>query len=216
MMQQVYGDDALSCSIVFRSHRRFLLGSDSLEDDVRTGRPQTVRTKRKIEYIEMLVRANHSQSVDDLAAAVGDNHGTCYKILTDGLNMSRVTQHSVPRILTQYQYDDRTTICGDLINSADNDPTFLNRIITGDETWCFLYDPQQKQQSITWKTPVSPRQKKPRQDKSKGKVMLELFFDSTGIVHTEFIPEGAAVNKTRYKKILGCLRDWIRRKLPEL
>ena len=66
-----------------------------------TGWPQTDRTERKIEEVAMLVRANRSQTVDDLAAAVGVSHGTCFKILTDDLNMSRVTQHSVPRILRQ-------------------------------------------------------------------------------------------------------------------
>ena len=91
-----------------------------------------------------MVRAKRYQSADDLVAAVGVSHGTCYKILTDDLNMSRVTQHSVPRILTQDQRDDRMTICGDLISCANDDPTFLNLIITGDETWCFLYDPQLK------------------------------------------------------------------------
>ena len=45
--------------------------------------------------------------------------------------------------------------------------------------------------------------------------MLELFFDSNGIVHIEFIP-GATVNKTCYKEILGSLRDSIRRKRPEI
>ncbi|KAJ4437672.1 hypothetical protein ANN_17817 [Periplaneta americana] len=216
MMQQVYGEDAVSRSVVFRWHRRFLQGRDSLEDDVRTGRPQTIRTERKIQEVATLVRANCSQSVDDIEATVGVSHGTCYKILSDDLNMSRVTQHSVPRILSQDQRDDRMTICGDLISSADDEPTFLNRIITGDETWCFLYDPQLKRQSATWKTPLSPRQKKPRQDRSKGKVLLELFFDSNGIIHMEFIPEGATLNKTRYKEILGRLRDSIRRKRPEL
>ena len=101
----------------------------------------------------MLVLANRSQSVDDLAAAAAAaevSHGTCYKILTDDLNMSRVTQQCVPRVLTQDQRDDLMRICGDLI-SADDNPTFLNRIITVDETRFFLY-------------------------RSKGKVMLELFF----------------------------------------
>jgi hypothetical protein len=95
--------------------------------------------------------------------------------------MSHVTQHSVARILTQDQCDDRMSICGDLINSADKDGTFLNRIITGDETWCVLYDPQLKRLLATWKSPSLPRKKKPEQDRSKGKVMLELFFDSSGI-----------------------------------
>ncbi|KAJ4436457.1 hypothetical protein ANN_19090 [Periplaneta americana] len=165
MMQQVYGEDAVSRSVVFRWHRRFLQGRDSLEDDVRTGRPQTIPTERKIQEVATLVRANRSHSVDDTAATVGVSHGTCYKILSDDLNMYRVTQHSVPRILSQDQRDDRMTICGDFISSADDDPTFLNRIITGDETWCFLYDPQLKRQSATWKTPLSPGQKKPRQDR---------------------------------------------------
>ena len=78
----------------------------------------------------MLVCTNRSQSVDVLAAAVGVSHGKCYKILTDDLNMSRVIQHSVPRILTQDQRDDPMTICGDVISSADDDPTFLNWIVT--------------------------------------------------------------------------------------
>ena len=126
-MQQVYGDDALSRSAMFRWHRRFSQRRCSLEEDVRTSRPQNVRTERKIEEVVMLVRANRSQSVDDLAATLGVSYVTCYKILTDDLNMSSVTQHSVPLILTQDLRDNRMTLCGELISSADDDPTFLNR-----------------------------------------------------------------------------------------
>jgi hypothetical protein len=46
--------------------------------------------------------------------------------------------------------------------------------------------------------------------------MLELFFDSSGIVHMEFIPEGMTVNKHRYKEVLRRLRNSVRHKLPEL
>ena len=129
--------------------------------------------------------------------------------------MSRVTQHRVPRILTQDQHDDWMTICGDLISNADQDTMFLNHIITGDETWCFLYDPTLKRQSATWKSPVSPKQKTPRRDRSKGKVMLELFFDSLGIVHMEFIPQGVTVKKYPLQGDRR-LHDSIRRKRLEL
>ena len=54
---------------------------------MRTSRPQTVRTERKIEEVAVLVRANRSQSVDNLAAAVGVSHGMYNKIMTDDLNM---------------------------------------------------------------------------------------------------------------------------------
>jgi len=115
-------------------HQRFAEERKRLDDDERTGRPTTVQTERKIEEVAMVVRANRSKLVDDIAAAVRISHGTCHKILTDDLNMSRVTQHSVQRMLTQDQLEERMTICGDLISSADADGTFLNRIITGDET----------------------------------------------------------------------------------
>ena len=88
----------------------FVQGKDHLEDDVRNNRPQAVRTERKIDEVAILVRANCSLSVDDLAAAVGVSHGACYKILTNDLNILRVTQHSVPFILTQDQRDYRMTI----------------------------------------------------------------------------------------------------------
>ncbi|PSN36661.1 hypothetical protein C0J52_20299 [Blattella germanica] len=63
----------------------------------------------------------------------GGSHGASYKILSDDLNMFHVTQYSMPRILSQDKGHDRIMICGDLISSVD-DPTFIDRIITGDET----------------------------------------------------------------------------------
>ena len=39
--------------------------------------------------------------------------------------------------------------------------------------------------------------------------MLELFYDSLGIVHLEFFPDGITLNKTCYKQFLLRLRDSI-------
>jgi hypothetical protein len=60
------------------------------DDDESTGQPKVARTEHKIEEVAMLVHANHSESVDDIAAAVGISYGMCHKILTDDLNKSRV------------------------------------------------------------------------------------------------------------------------------
>jgi hypothetical protein len=91
-----------------------------LEGDEHTGRPRTIRTELEIQEVATLVRANRFQMIDEItaAAAAGFSHGTCYKILSDDLNMSHVTQHSVPCVLTQDQLDDRMSICGELIDSA--------------------------------------------------------------------------------------------------
>jgi hypothetical protein len=134
MIKQVYSEEALSCSAVFKWHKRFAQGRDSLEDEERTSRPGAVGTELKIQEVATLVRANHFQMVDEFAAAAGISHGIFHKILSDDPNMSRVTQHGVPPILMQDQHDDRLSICSDLYDSADKDVTFLNHIITGDET----------------------------------------------------------------------------------
>jgi hypothetical protein len=127
-----------------------------LEDYKYTVQPRNVRTELKIQEVAMLGRANHSQMIDKIAAAAGISHGTCHRLLSDNLNMSSVTEHSVPRVLTQDQYDNCISICDDLIDSADKDGLFPNRNLTGDETWRFLYNPQLKRQSATWKSPSSP------------------------------------------------------------
>jgi hypothetical protein len=119
LIKQVYDEEALGHSAVLKWHKRFAQGRDSLEDDKHTGRPRMVRTELKTQEVAMLVCANCSQMIDEIAApAAGISHSTCHKILSDDLNMSHVTQHSVPCILTQDQRNDRMSICGDLIDSA--------------------------------------------------------------------------------------------------
>ena len=101
-------------------------------------------------------------------------------------------------------------------NQIESDPNFLSKVIMGDESWCYGYDPETKQASSQWKTPTSPRPKKARQVTSNVKKMLIVFFDVRGIVHREFIPPGQTVNQELYLEVLRQLRENVRRKRPEL
>ena len=89
-------------------------------------------------------------------------------------------------------------------------------MITGDESWCYGYDPETKQQSSQWKSPGSPRPKKVRQVKSNVKTMLICFFDCRGVVHAEFVPRGQTVNQKLYLQVLKRLRETIRKKKADL
>lgn len=216
MLKHVYGSETLSRTQAFEWHRRFREGRESAEDDERSGRPVTSRTDENIKKVSAAVRANRQQTICQIAESVGISEATCQRILTKDLNMHRVCQHIVPRMLSEDQKGIRMEMAGDLITAVDKDPSLLGRIVTGDEKWCFLYDPQSKRASATWKSPQSPRKQKFRQDRSKGKVMLEVFFDIQGIVHLEFIPEGRTVNKELYVEILRRLRESIRKKRPKM
>ena len=83
----------------------------------------------------------------------------------------------------------------------------LGRVITGDETWVYQYDPETKRQSAQWKTANSPRPKKFRHSKSRVKTMLLTFFDTRGILHYEFLPNGQTVNQVYYLEVLERLRE---------
>jgi hypothetical protein len=77
---------------VFKWYKRFALGRDSLEDNEHTSWP---RMELNIQEVAMLVHANHAQTLDEVTTT-GISHDTGHKILSDDLNMSCVTQHSVP------------------------------------------------------------------------------------------------------------------------
>jgi len=103
-------------------------------------------------------------------------------------------------------------VAGDLFEKSTQDPTFLIKIVTGDESWVFAYDPETKMQSAEWHTSSSPQPKKLRLIKSKEKVMFIALFDIDGVVHDEFIPPGQTVNGHFYVKVLQRLHDAVRRK----
>ena len=63
----------------------------------------------------------------------------------------------------------------DLREQVGNDPQILSKVVTGDETWFYGYDPETKQASSQWKTPNSPKAKKARQVRSDVKIMLIRF-----------------------------------------
>jgi len=78
---------------------------------------------------------------------------------------------------------------------------FLGRIVTGNETWVFQYTPESKAESVTWKHPHSPVNKKFKKVQSPGKIMATAFWDVYEvIVLVDFIPPSSAVNAAAYQE----------------
>jgi len=113
--------------------------------------------------------------------------------------------------LTPEQKDRRIAACSDLIATADSDPDVFKKIVTGEETLCFAYDPATKRQSAAWVRETSPRPKKLRFQKSHVKTMLVIFFNWQGVIHKEFVPEGETINAVYYKGVMERLLNRIQR-----
>jgi len=157
MLMQVYGDNAMKKTAVYKWVKRFSDGRESVTDEVRSERPATSRTEENIAKICQIVRENRWLTVRSTAEQVNIDTETVRKILTEDLDMRKVCAKMVPQELTEEQKQRRVTICQDLLERLDD---ILDHVITGDETWVYQYNPEMKRQSAQWKTANSPRPKK--------------------------------------------------------
>ncbi len=94
------------------------------------------------------------------------------------------------------------------------DKDLLEHVITTDESWFSVFEPDTKQDSCIWTNKGGERPRKALHSHSTKKTMVVLFFDTAGVVHLEFMPRGETVDTDTWIAILGRLKESIRRKRP--
>lgn len=199
-----YGGSALPRRSVYVWIERFKNGRTSVMHEEGAGRPSTSTTEEKIQQAREMVLANRRVTIDNVASSLQISHGSAYKVIHDELNFHKICARWVPRELTAEHKRKRVEICQRLLDRYNNEgEEFLNRIVTGDETWVHHYDPESKRQSMEWKHPNSPATKKFKTPASAGKVMLTAFWDSTGPILEDFLEKGHKINSARYSDLLA-------------
>jgi histone-lysine N-methyltransferase SETMAR len=81
-----------------------------------------------------------------LEEMTGINRETVCKILVEDLKKKNVCARFVPHLLTPDQKHQCPASPVEFVEMVD-DRNVLTRIVTGDESWCFMYDPETKPQS---------------------------------------------------------------------
>ena len=156
MLKTAYGDAALSKTRVYEWFSRFENGEMSIEDQPHSGRPATSRSDENVDKINALIREDRRRTIDQLCKMSGISWSSIQRILSDDLHMGRVAAEFVPRLLTSEQRERRLQAYFELQNQLKENPDFFSKVITGDESWCYGYDPETKQQSSQWKSPGFP------------------------------------------------------------
>ena len=170
-MSTVYGESGPSFATIKRWSREFKHGRESLEEDPRSGRPNTAVTEENIEKVKKLVLEDRRIKLWQIAEAIGISKERIGDILHNHLHM---------------------TICG------DNPDDVFSRIVTVDETWIRQYDPESKQESMQW---IEKGEKPPRKfkvERSASKLIATVFWDCEGILFIDYLPKKTIMNGNYY------------------
>lgn len=181
-------------------------------DQPRPGHPNTRR--RKVQRVQTTLGHDSRLTIQDISVCTGVPWTTVHRILHKDLKMSKLSAKFVPCILSDEQKRHRKTLCENNLRALRADPDMLEKVITCDESWLSVYEPDTKQDSAQWLRRGSAHPQKARHTRATKKTMLVLFFDSAGPVHTEFVPTGDTVDTDLWIAILRNLRESIHCKRP--
>ncbi|UYV76065.1 hypothetical protein LAZ67_13002368 [Cordylochernes scorpioides] len=149
MLNKAFPNDAPKRTTVFEWHSRFKAGRISIEDDPRQGRPKFQRTDENVQKITDLIKENPRTTL--LEQDTGISKTTIGRIVTEDLKLKKTPAKFIPRFLTNEQKLCRLATCEDMMEMTRTDPEWKDKIITGDETWVYGYDPETKPQTAEWR-----------------------------------------------------------------
>lgn len=212
---KTYGSKVISRQAIGKWCKQFENGRSDMTDEYRSGRPTNAVTDEHIMRINELIRENRRITVDEIAYDLNISHGSVHNIIQNRLQYRKVCARWVPRLLTETHKSQRVLAAVKLLERHEEaGDSFLDQIVTGDETWVHYFQPETKRASMEWKHSTSPRTKKPKVVASAGKVMLTLFFDNEGVVLAEFMPKGTTINSAAYCATLKRLRKALKDRRP--
>jgi histone-lysine N-methyltransferase SETMAR len=136
------------------------------------GCSSSVVTNENIQRVEEAIMQDRRVTKQEIADSLGLNRTTVFRIIHERLCMTKVASRSVPHNLSSEHLCARVEMCKSWMSRYSAEGLqFLDRIVTMNEVWVHLYEPETKRQSMQWKHTDSPPPRKFRVERSAAKVM---------------------------------------------
>ena len=153
--------------------------------------------------------------VRTLALAHGVNKDAIFHILHDNLGLVKKSARWVPKLLNDDQKQERVRTCTEFLAMVQRrSKAMLDNILTIDESAVSFHTPETKQQSKQWLRKGTPGPIKAKVSASRTKQMVLAFFDSKGLIYTNYVPRGTTVNANYILEALGKSMKIFRQKRP--
>ncbi|UYV63105.1 hypothetical protein LAZ67_2003157 [Cordylochernes scorpioides] len=109
------------------------------------------KNAQNVQKITDLIKDNPRTTLLELEQDTGISKTTIGRIVTKDLKLKMTPAKFIPRFLTNEQKLCRLATCENMLEMTRTDPEWKDKIITGDETWVFDYDPETKRQWAEWR-----------------------------------------------------------------
>ena len=211
-LRKIYGRDTVKKTTVYEWTAKFRAGEISVENKKGAGR------KRKIdgvidEDIEAILKENRKLTTRQIAKQIGISKTMVAKKLKElGFfhfqfhlffsGYSKVCARWIPRCLTEKQKEKRLKLSSDLLGLLKKNKNFIDRIVTGDETWLPYFLEETKENSKEWRKKGEIPPTKPRPNKFRKKIMATIFWDSKGVLLVEFKSSKEKIDAASYQNTL--------------
>jgi transposase len=124
MIRQVFKDESMSQTAIFKWHKLFKDGREGVEDEPRAGRPWTSRIDDNVQRVREMLNSDHRLSVRMVADEIGIDKMTVHNIITGAfcLKVLRRLKRRVNRV--------RSAIAGNWKLHHDNAPSHTCSTVT--------------------------------------------------------------------------------------
>ncbi len=184
LLQEVYGPLSVSRTTCRHWFLRRSEGDMSVADRPRPGPAVSVRHPETTAAVEDMLSDDRRATVRQIAHNMKISRGSAHRILKKDLKLKKKAPKFIPHVLTQEQKDLRVEVCCENLKRCE-DVLFFWNIVTGDESWFSVREPEMKSKSCQWLELGAPRPKKAIRNRCDKKTMLITFFNDQGIVHLE-------------------------------
>ena len=204
-----FPDNNVSSATVKRWYRKFNCGNFILEDQPRPGPPPNAVTEGNVESIEDIVITDPNITYERIQHEIGISSGAVHTILHQSLQLRKLCARWIPHQIHPEQKMNRVRWCKEMLRKFINGHSRdVSKIITGDETWIYHYDPETKQQSRQWCEIGEGPLTKVRRTQYTKKQMYAIFFNTTGVKAIVPLETGKTINCTWYTE--SCLPSVIK------
>ncbi len=206
-VKNAYGDKAINRTQIYDILKKFKDGKPGADQ----------RHLNSITDVAADVEIDRRVTLNKLARAHGVSKRTINLTLRHDLNLTKKSARWVPKLLTEEMKKERVRTSELFLAMVRRrSMSLLDNIVTMDKSAVSFHILETKQQSMQWLPKGQPGPVKAKVHATRTKQMVLAFFDSKGLLYTNYMPGGTTINANYIVEALGMFMKILRKKRPQM